>query len=108
MTDFDQFWAAYPRRVGKLAAQKAYMKARKIATQEELLKGVAAYIRHKPAYADFCHPTTFLSQGRWMDELEDPETRPCRRCGTVPKCQSYAECNERLLVKRQVSRSEAN
>jgi hypothetical protein len=72
MTEFDRFWARFPRRVGKLAAMKAYQQARMLATAEEILAGVDNYIRHKPAYADYCHPRTFLSQGRWMDEYDDP------------------------------------
>jgi len=73
--EFDDFWNAYPRRVGKIAAQKAYAKARRIASAGEILKGVAAYTAHKPEYADWCHPTTFLTQGRWMDEYAVRVTR---------------------------------
>jgi hypothetical protein len=67
--DFQAFWQSYPRKVGKLAAEKAYEKARKRGvTQQQLLDGIAAYVQHKPAYADFCHPATWLNQGRWDDE----------------------------------------
>lgn len=66
--EFSEFWTSYPRRVGKLAAAKAYAKARQIASAGEILKGVAAYVANKPEYADWCHPATFLSHGRWMDE----------------------------------------
>lgn len=77
MTEFDQFWLACPRKVGKLAAQKAYGHARKSgATQAALLSGLAAYVRHKPAYAEYCHPTTWLRQGRWMDEYDAPALPP--------------------------------
>jgi len=103
MNDFEEFWAAYPRRVVKLAAQKAYTTARKTATQEQLLLGIEAYKRTKPAYAYWCHPKTWLTQGRWMDEPETATTGSCPRCGTVPKCQSYLECNARLLAKRQAA-----
>lgn len=72
MNDFDQFWAAYPRKVGKLDAMKAYAKARTVATAEEILAGVEQYKRNKPEYADWCHPSTFLNQGRWMDEPDAP------------------------------------
>lgn len=68
MTDFESFWASFPRRVGKLAAQKAYAKARRSASASDILAGVRRYVAHKPHYADFCHPTTWLNQGRWMDE----------------------------------------
>jgi hypothetical protein len=102
--EFDQWWQAYPKRVGRIAAKAAFAKVMKRGVAlDSLLAGIETYRRIKPAYADWCHPTTWLNQGRWMDELEDPETRPCRRCGTAPKCQSYAECNARLLVKRQAA-----
>jgi hypothetical protein len=71
MSDFDEFWAAYPRKVGKLAALRAYRKARSLASADEILDGIAVYREHKPAYADWCHPTTFLNQGRWMDEYSE-------------------------------------
>lgn len=68
--EFDQFWRAFPRKTAKLAARKAYDKARKIATAADILAGVDRYRANKPAYADWCHPATFLSQGRWLDEYE--------------------------------------
>ncbi len=84
MTDFDQWWAKYPRKVGKLAAEKAYQKARTLATVDDLIDGIDRYLQMKPEYADFCHPTTWLTQGRWMDEPTPAEQlreeeRPFRR-----------------------------
>ncbi len=73
-TDFEQFWKVFPRRVGKLAARKAYEKAQRTgATAEELLDGVALYLRHKPSYADYCYPASWLNAGRWQDEWGAPE-----------------------------------
>ncbi len=68
--EFDTFWQAYPRKIGKLAAMKAYRKALTLAKPEEILAGVKLYIENKPDYADWCHPTTWLNAGRWMDEYE--------------------------------------
>ena len=71
MTDFDAFWSRYPRRVGKLAAMKAYKKALDIATAEDILAGVELYRANLPE--DICyvaHAATWLNQGRWMDEYE--------------------------------------
>jgi hypothetical protein len=70
--EFEEFWKKYPRKIGKLLARKAYATARKQATQQELLDGVEAYIKHKPGYADFAHPGSWLRAGRWMDEWEAP------------------------------------
>jgi hypothetical protein len=104
--EFEQWWKAYPKRVGRIAAQAAFRKVRKRGVPfSVLLVGIEAYRQMKPSYADWCHPTTWLNQGRWMDEVDDPQVRPCRRCGMAPKCQSYAECNERLMAKRQQAAS---
>jgi hypothetical protein len=86
--EFDQFWQHYPRRIGKLAAQKAYEKARKSGvTQRQLLDGVSAYVAHKPAYADYCHPSTWLTQGRYLDEYDVPVSKP-----TQPAYDWFEEC----------------
>jgi len=43
--DFNDFWARYPRRIGKLAALAAYQKARKSGvTQQQLLDGIGRYV----------------------------------------------------------------
>lgn len=75
--DFTEFWAHYPRKVGKLAAQQQYEKARKRGvTQQQLLDGIARYLRYKPAYADWAHPKTWLNQGRWEDDYDEPVLTP--------------------------------
>ena len=66
--DFQAFWAHYPRKTGKLDAEKAYRNARILATHEDLMAGIDRYIQGKPDYADYCHPGTWLRQGRWLDE----------------------------------------
>ena len=65
---FETFWARYPVKVGKLAARKAYVAACAHATPGELLAGLDRYLAHKPEFANWCSPTTWLHQGRWMDE----------------------------------------
>ena len=78
--DFAEWYAAYPRKVGKQAALKAYRRARKVAAADELLDGLrkqlpklsAAEPRFQP------HPSTWLNEGRWEDEdatsAEDTDT----------------------------------
>jgi hypothetical protein len=68
--DFAAFWANYPRKTAKLDAVKAYTKARSLASATDILDGLERYKQHKPDYADWCHPATFLNKGRWMDEYE--------------------------------------
>ena len=94
-SEFQDWWMHYPRKVGRLAALKAYEKARKVASQDELLKGVAQYVKYKPGYADFAHPATWLTQGRWMDEWDAPP-KPLH---AAPFVDWYDEC-QRLHGRR--------
>lgn len=66
--EFDRFWSEYPRRIAKLAAMKAYEKARKLATAEQILDGVRAYRANKPAWQQWAHPASWLNAGRWEDD----------------------------------------
>lgn len=77
MTDdrFEQFWQAYPRRIGKGCARRAYEKARKLASHDDIMAGLRRFIQAEPWHGDiqFCpHPSTWLNQERWEDEYETP------------------------------------
>lgn len=66
---FEDFWAAYPRKVGKLAALREWQRLR---PDEATVKAMAAALEWQreqwddPQYIP--HPRTWLHQGRWMDE----------------------------------------
>jgi uncharacterized protein YdaU (DUF1376 family) len=67
---FEIWYAAFPNKVGRAAALKAFnivRRARK-ATFAELMSGLARYIRTKPPDRAWCNPATWLNQGRWADE----------------------------------------
>ena len=67
---FAAFWSAYPRKVGRVAAEKAYAKAVKLATHDEIMRGVNAYaatVRGQDQQYT-AHPSTWLNAGRWADE----------------------------------------
>lgn len=74
MDEFEGFWSAYPRRIAKAEARRAFAKALRKTTLEAMLSAIEAYKRHKPDYCDFCHPATWLNQERWADEWEAPAT----------------------------------
>lgn len=73
---FEQFWKTYPRRVGKKAAFMALEKVRRNEEVEfsALMTSVKAFARH--VYGKDLqyvpHPTTWINQGRWDDELSAP------------------------------------
>lgn len=66
---FDQFWSAYPRKVGKEAARKAFRKACTLAPASLITMAAARYAADpnlpEPTYVP--HPSTWLSGGRWDD-----------------------------------------
>jgi hypothetical protein len=72
---FDQFWAAYPRRVGKQDAQKAWAKVkpdspcwwRLILKAIENQKQGADWRKDDGQFIP--HPATWLRAGRWLDEV---------------------------------------
>lgn len=75
-TEFEEVWKAYPRKVGKTNAMKAYVKARKAGTAketiEEGLKKYLAYIENEkitPQYVK--HGSSWFFQKGWEDEYED-------------------------------------
>ncbi|WP_404299807.1 DUF1376 domain-containing protein [Alicycliphilus denitrificans] len=71
---FADFWAAYPRKVGKDAARNAFEKrspdsgllTRMLAAIAEQAKS-AQWLREGGQYIP--HPSTWLNEGRWQDEV---------------------------------------
>lgn len=68
---FDAWYAAYPHKVGKAAARKAYTSARGRTDAATLLAGLEAYKRSKPQDRPWCNPATWLNQDRWEDKPAD-------------------------------------
>ena len=69
-TDFEAFWAVYPRKLAKSAARKAWDRARKKTPAAAILDGLKRYIRTKPAWQSYAHAATWLNGERWTDDLE--------------------------------------
>ncbi|MBM4469842.1 hypothetical protein GS502_11010 [Rhodococcus hoagii] len=72
---FADWYAAYPRKVARKAAAKAYANARKTHTGAQLLLAVRRYAAdpNLPEKKFIPHPSTWLNEGRWDDE---PEAAP--------------------------------
>lgn len=75
-SDFDEFWALYPRKVEKLKAKKVWPRAVKAAgSAEPIIAGIKAQLPkwHKSEPKFVPYPTTWLNGGRWEDEVEQVE-----------------------------------
>mgnify|MGYP003334953040 FL=1 len=67
-TPFDLFWSAYPIKVGKQAARKAWEKAIKVEKPEVIIEGAARYATDPNRHPSFtAHASTWLNAGRWAD-----------------------------------------
>lgn len=68
---FAEWYAIYPHKVGKAAAEKKFSKAIKTTSLEILKQGVERYIRDKPPDRNWCNPATWLHQERWTDQPQE-------------------------------------
>lgn len=77
--DFDRFWSAYPKRVSKGAARKAWDKAMTKAEPSVVIAAAEVYTRTTdgtdPKFIK--HPATWLNAEGWLDEA------PARPNGSV-------------------------
>jgi hypothetical protein len=111
MATFEDFWAAYPHKVGKLAARRIWDRLKVTPEMGDTLVAAVVEQAHSAQWtkehgAFVPHPKTWLNQGRWMDELA-PAT-PQR--GQMPTydfgwCQHEPPCNSRtwheVLIDRE-------
>jgi hypothetical protein len=68
--DWSAFWAAYPRRVGKGQARRAWAKAIRTADPADIITGAERYAEQRAGQdAQFtAHPATWLNGERWTDQ----------------------------------------
>ena len=72
MSDFDTFWQAYPRKIGKGDARAKFVSALHLTDLPTMLAALEQYKLNKPATQQYCHPATWLHQQRWDDEWTEP------------------------------------
>lgn len=89
-SDFEEFYAAYPRKEGRGQAVKAFRTARKKAPPETILSGLKKQLPGmRERDRQFIPlPATWLNGERWLDdegppEQETPAERYERLCGIV-------------------------
>jgi hypothetical protein len=94
--DFEEFWQAYPRKVGKRAAREAYEQATRQADPAVILEGAQRYAADPNREAQFTpHPTTWLRQGRWEDDPLPPR-KAAQQTGGERRMNAYAEIHQKI------------
>lgn len=75
--DFDRWYAVYPKKASKGAAEKAFPAATRLCGVERMIETTKAYARvvegYEPRHVK--NPATWLNAKCWDDQLE---TKPCR------------------------------
>jgi hypothetical protein len=110
--DFLRFWEAYPKKIGKGAAFKAWRKVRpRKDTLETMLRAIAvqmrssAWLKDKGQYIP--HPATWLNQTRWEDVPEhvresDTEAIVRRQRERAAELQRQREANGPTLAPKAI------
>ena len=78
--DFDKFWEAYPRKLDKSKAERAFRAALKRASFDEILFGVIAYrddAKRDPDYTKY--PATWLNSDSWQNATAQPDNEAAQR-----------------------------
>lgn len=95
--DFESFWEAYPRKVGKTKAEAAFAKIS--VPVDVLLSAISKQKKSAQWTKDggqfIPHPTTWLNRQGWEDELAPNNKVPMGCSGTLGKAE--LEAIERLM-----------
>lgn len=106
---FAEFWSAYPRRVGKNSAQRAYATARERYTgsvgdyEEAVIQGALRLAQdpNLPPLQYVPYPTTWLNRDGWCD---DPY--PARESTAEERAESIRKANE-IERERRIKQTRA-
>lgn len=74
---FGEFWAFYPRKIGKGGAKKTWQKITRTTNPEQIIDGARRMSQdpNLPETQFIPHPSTWLNEGRWEDEPYAPRTQ---------------------------------
>jgi hypothetical protein len=112
-TIFDEFWRAYPKKVARTDAMRAFERAAQLAPVNEIIRGAMRYaaecVGEDTRYTKY--PATWLNKGCWSDPPITPRELPEERLSMnihtnaslhAPICgdDDYDEVLKRIQEKR--------
>jgi hypothetical protein len=100
---FEEFWNAYPKKLDKAKAFRAFRAALKRATFEDILAGVIAYRNDPKRNPDFTkYPATWLNADSWENAATLPEVKAANEARRAKeKAQSDAYLREMEEIAKQ-------
>lgn len=91
MEEFDKAWAAYPRKVAKGEARKAWAQTAKIRPPlEKILEAISVARKHWDDPMFIPHFATWLRAERWDDEYEVVVKKESKPSITCSECKQQA------------------
>lgn len=66
---FELFWSLYDKKVGRAAAEKSFRRLN-LTEMGEAVKGVPKYVKSTPDSKYRKHPSTWINQKSWNDEIK--------------------------------------
>lgn len=110
---FAQFWDAYPKKIGKGQAERAWSKV-DASLLTSILSAIEAQKADRAAAAkvgafrpEWKHPATWLNAQAWLDEIQPVEAprsksdpKPPPRTGLTPAEQARVEATQRAMDER--------
>lgn len=99
---FERFWQTYPRKASKGSARRAWAKAVRITSPEEIIASAGRYAadpNRDDAYT--AHPATWLNGERWLDSsLPARESTAGRRVSDVMDVIGRAAARDRGEIEQ--------
>ena len=107
LLEFEAWYSEYPRKVGRPAALKAWLKLAPTPEQQAQMLDVLARQKASPQWQKdggiyVPHPSTYLHQRRFEDGDVPETTAPA--CPHDPPCRQYLVCIHRQLADRRAER----
>ena len=97
---FDMFYKLYPRKVGRFMANKSFNKLKK-SDRKLAFDGLLDYLKfwkHNKTEKQFIpHPSTWLNQRRWEDEIDVPKTKQEKTQNVNLEVMQYRKKQQQLL-----------
>ncbi len=90
---FEEFWDLYDYKVGRNKALKSWNKL-SVADKKAIMKHVPSYVKATPDRAYRKHPTTYLNNQAWEDEIVLPSEQKPQ--ATHPSHQQFAPSEQPL------------
>jgi len=85
---FSEFWALYPRKTSKIAAEKAWTKITRTVDPALIIAAVPAHIaqwkREQRPLDKVPYPATWLNNGSWQDEMPAAPEQVASPWSTAP------------------------